>query len=134
MNSTRERFATLLAMHVPGEDAFIDDRLRLCHVAIQKKPDDSITSQLIEVTIRSVMNRRDRVEIAAQVEILRRDDPEVFAIYEEISQMGPAELRSLADAAPRFQEMVSKLLWYRGENERLIEESKRLGEELLGSE
>ena len=49
--SNAELFATVLALHEPGQNAVADELVEVCKLAMERKPNDPITREVLDTTI-----------------------------------------------------------------------------------
>jgi hypothetical protein len=127
LRSSTELFEIVRALHIPGLDEHTDRLMKICEVAMEKKPDDPVTLSLLESMIGMIVGSKDAVEIANQVETLT---PEQREFFEEVHQMTDDQLHHLSESVPLIREFITKVLFSRDERRWLDDEVKRLGIEL----
>jgi len=76
-----------------------------------------------------VVSQKDQAEIREQRALLTEEERE---ICETIERMTDDELRTFADSFPQHREFVAALLFTRDECLRLIEEARKIGDQLKG--
>jgi hypothetical protein len=101
--------------------------MKICEVAMEKKPDDPITLSLLESMVGMIVGSKDAVEIKEQAETLT---PEQRELFEEIHQMTDDQLHQLSESFPLIREFITKVLFSRDERRWLDGEVKFLGIEL----
>src|SRR5438876_236451 len=82
--SNAELFAIVLALHVPGQNAVADESVELCKLAMERKPNDPITREVLDTTIDLIVGPKDRAEIDEQIKQLT---PEQRVIYDKLLKM-----------------------------------------------
>jgi hypothetical protein len=127
LRSSKELFEIVGTLHVSGLDVHTDRLMRICEVAMEKKPDDPITLSLLESMIGMIVGSKDAVEIKEQAETLT---PQQRELFEEIHQMTDGQLHQLSESVPLIREFITKVLFSRDERRWLDDEVKRLGIEL----
>lgn len=127
MRSSKELFDIVRALHIPSLDEHTDRLMKICEVAMEKKPDDPITLSLLESMIGMIVGSKDAVEIKEQAETLT---PEQRDLFEEIHQMTDDQLQQLSESVPLIREFITKVLFSRDERRWLDDEVKCLGIEL----
>jgi hypothetical protein len=127
VRSSKELFEIVRALYIPGLDEHTDRLMKICEVAMEKRPDDPITLSLLESMIGVIVGSKDAVEIKQQAETLT---PEQRESFEEIHQMTDDQLHQLSESVPLIREFITKVLFSRDERRWLDDEIKCLGIEL----
>src|SRR5262245_40442797 len=99
--SPREKLEVIHALHLPGVDGSTDTWVHLCESAIEKKPDDAMTAELLDSTIQHLVNLRDQAEIQAQLALMTSEQREIFEI---LTQMGDDQIAELAGVMQQHRE------------------------------
>jgi len=124
VRTNNELFDILRGLHVPGLNKHSDELVKLCEIGMEKRPEDLLVNELLEIAISTIVAPKDRTEIG-QIDALTLEAREIFRSIEALTD---DQLRQMVDEgalSSDCREWIAQILFHRDEERRLAEEIMR---------
>jgi hypothetical protein len=125
VRTNNELFDILRGLHVPGLNKHSDELVKLCEIGMEKRPEDLLVNELLEIAISTIVAATDRTEIGGQIDALT---PEAQEIFRSIEALTDDQLKQMVDEGALSldcREWIAQILFHRDEERRLAEEIMR---------